>query len=125
MEDGLLAIAEQNVLLGVDVPNDMTINGIFIAQNGRFGRNDYNYSDLPNPSGPLDFRPYYERNSLTTNGTIVSSGRVGTQWVSGTTFQSGFHNRYSSYDRNLVNDPPPLVPNTSDVYDFVDWREED
>jgi hypothetical protein len=123
--DGLLAIAEQNVLLGVDVPNNMTINGIFVAQNGRFGRNDYEYSNLPNPSGPLDFRPYYDRNSLTTNGTIVSNGRVGTQWVSGTTFQSGFRNRYSSYDRNLVNSPPPLVPNTSDVYDFIDWREED
>jgi hypothetical protein len=125
LNDGLLAIAEQNVLLGVDVPNDMVINGIFVAQNGRFGRNDYNYSDLPNPSGPLDFRPFFERNSLTTNGTIVSNGRVGTQWVSGTTFQSGFRNRYSSYDRNLVASPPPLVPNTSDVYDFTDWREED
>lgn len=122
--DGLLAIAEENVLLGVDVPNNMTINGIFIAQTGRFGRNDYNYGNLPNPSGPLDFRPYYERNSLTTNGTIVSNGRVGTQWTSGGVFESGFHNRYSSYDRNLVESPPPLVPNTSDVYDFVDWREE-
>ncbi len=123
--DGLLAIAEQDVLLGVDVPNNMTINGIFVPQNGRFGRPDSEYSNLPTPSGPLDFRPYYERNSLTTNGTIVSNGRVGTQWVSGTTFQSGFRNRYSSYDRNLVENPPPLVPNTSDVYDFVDWREEE
>ena len=45
VEDGLLAIAEDNVLLGVDVPNNMTVNGIFIAQNGRFGRN--HYSNLP------------------------------------------------------------------------------
>jgi hypothetical protein len=122
--DGLLAVAEQNVLIGIDVPNNMNINGIYVAQNGRFGRNDYEYSNLPNPSGPLDFRPYYERNSLTINGTIVSNGRVGTQWTSGSTFQSGFHDRYSSYDRNLVSNPPPLVPNTSDVYNFVEWREE-
>ncbi|MBP6924482.1 MAG: hypothetical protein KBB78_02850, partial [Candidatus Pacebacteria bacterium] len=122
--DGLLAIAENNILIGVDVPNDMTVNGIYIAQNGRFGRNHYVYSNLPNPSGPLDFRPYYERNSLTINGTVVSNGRVGTQWTSGSTFTSGFHERYSSYDRNLVDNPPPLVPNTSDVYDFVEWREE-
>jgi hypothetical protein len=121
--DGLLAVAEQDVLLGVDVPDDMVVNGIFVAQNGRFGRNDYEYADLPNPSGPLNFKPYYERNSLTINGTIVSNGRVGTQWVSGSTFQSGFHDRYSSYDRNLVDNPPPLVPNTSDVYQFVEWRE--
>ncbi|MEY2665046.1 MAG: hypothetical protein RLZZ480_151 [Candidatus Parcubacteria bacterium] len=122
-EDGLLAIAEDDVLLGVDVPTDMTINGIFVAQTGKFGRNHYTYSSLPNPSGPADYRPYYERNSLTINGTIVSNGRVGTQWTSGSTFSSGFHNRYSSYDRNLVNNPPPLVPNTSDVFDFVEWRE--
>ena len=121
--DGLLAIAENNVLIGVDVPDNMTVNGIYIAQTGRFGRNDYNYADLPNPSGPLDFRPYYERDSLSINGTIVSNGRVGTQWLSGSTFESGFHDRYSTYDRNLVESPPPLVPNTSDVYDFVDWRE--
>lgn len=122
-EDGLLAIAENNVLLGVDVPNDMTVNGIFVAQTGRFGRNHYLEDDLPNPSGPLNYKPYYERDSLTINGTIVSNGRVGTQWVSGSTFTSGFHDRYSSYDRNLVDNPPPLVPNTSDVYQFVEWRE--
>jgi hypothetical protein len=123
--DGLLAIAEEDVLLGVDVPNNLVINGIFVAQNGRYGRNHYLYNDLPNPWGPLDFRPYYDRNSLTTNGTIVSNGRVGTQWTSGGAFISGFRNRYNSYDRNLVDHPPPLVPNTSDVYEFTEWREED
>jgi hypothetical protein len=123
--DGLLAIAEQNVLIGVDVPTDMTISGIFVAQNGRFGRNHYTSSWLPDPPGSLNFRPFFDRNSLTTNGTIVSNGRVGTQWTNNGTFISGFRNRYSSYDRNLVENPPPLVPNTSDVYDFVDWREEE
>tara|TARA_B100000508_G_scaffold140940_1_gene144423 strand:- start:4327 stop:5775 length:1449 start_codon:yes stop_codon:yes gene_type:complete len=124
-EDGLLAIAEDNVLLGIDVPDDMTVNGIFIAQDGRYGRNYYTYGYLPNPSGPLNFKPYYERNSLTANGTIVSNGRVGTKWTSGGTFVSGFQNRTNTYDRNLVDNPPPLVPNTSDVYEFTEWREED
>jgi hypothetical protein len=124
--DGLLAIAENNVLIGVDVPNNMTVNGIFVAQAGRFGRNLYTSTNLPNPSGVLDYKPYYQRNSLTINGTIVSNGRVGTQWVNGWgSFSSGFHNRYSSYDRDLVDSPPPLVPNTSDVYDFVEWREDE
>ena len=122
--DGLLAVGENNVLLGVDVPDTMNISGIFGAQKGRFGRNDYNYADLPNPSGPLDYRPYYERQTLNMTGTVVSNGRVGTQWVSGTTFQSGFRNRNNTYDRNLVDSPPPLVPNTSDVYEFIEWREE-
>jgi len=122
-EDGLLVIAEDNVLAGVTVPNNMEINGIFIAQNGRFGRNHYVFSDLPNPSGAIDFRPFYARNSLTTNGSVVSNGRVGTQWNSGGSFVSGFQNRVNTYDRNLVSDPPPLVPNTSDVYEFIEWRE--
>jgi hypothetical protein len=120
---GLLAIAEQDILVGVVVPDDMRTDGIFIAQNGKFSRNYYQSSNLPNPSGPLDFRPYYERNSHTINGTIVSNLGGGTQWTSGGVFVSGFHNRINSYDRNLVIDPPPLVPATSDVYRFTDWRD--
>lgn len=118
-DDGLLAIAENNVLLGVDVPNHMVINGIFVAQNGRFGRNHYSSHYLP--SG---YKSYYERDSLSVNGTVVSNGRVGTQWTNAYGFSSGFRDRTNTYDRNLVNDPPPLVPNTSDVYEFVEWREE-
>ncbi len=102
----------------------MELNGIFVAQNGRFGRNFYRSNWLPNPSGPLNYRPFYERDSLTINGTIVSNGRVGTSWSSGGVFSSGFRNRVNSFDRNLVDNPPPLVPNTSDVYEFVEWREE-
>ncbi len=114
---GLLAIAEEDVLVGVNVPNNMTLNGIFVAQNGRFGRNHYD-SSLPNS---LD--SYILRNSLTMNGTIVSNGRVGTQWTSGGVAVSGFLNRNNSYDRNLVLNPPPLVPKTSDVFEISDWRE--
>lgn len=123
-EDGLLAIAENNVLLGVDVPNTMILNGIFMAQKGRFGRNHYVSGNLPNPSGPPDYRPFWERQSLTMNGTVVSNGRVGTQWTNNGNFISGFRNRFNSYDRNLAENPPPLAPNTSDVYEFVEWREE-
>lgn len=123
---GLLAIAEQDVLIGVDVPNNMSLNGIFVAQNGRYGRNFYcancnaggNNRGLPNA---LD--PYVLRNSLTMNGTIVSNGRVGTQWISGGVPTSGFLNRFNSYDRNLVASPPPLVPKTSDVYVVTDWKD--
>lgn len=124
---GLLAIAEQDVLVGISVPTAMSLNGIFVAQNGRFGRNHYctsctdtsgNARGLP---GTLD--PYVFRDSLTVNGTIVSNGREGTQWVSGSTPTSGFLNRYNSYDRNLVSSPPPLVPKTSDVFVVTDWKD--
>ncbi len=115
-EDGLVAIAEGNVLVGPVVPNNMVLNGIFIAQNGRFGRNHYRETKW--------YGPNIARDSLTITGTIVSNGGVGTQWTSNGSFISGFRERINSYDRNLVADPPPLIPNTSDVYVFSEWREE-
>jgi hypothetical protein len=122
----LLAIAEQDVLIGVDVPNDMTLNGIFIAQNGRYGRNHYcaSCSDGGNSRGlPNSLDSYVIRNSETLNGTVVSNGRVGTQWTAGGVTVSGFQDRYTSFDRNLVENPPPFIPETSDVYEFNDWRD--
>ncbi len=113
---GLLAIAEEDVLVGYDVPNNMELNGIFIAQNGKFGRNRYTSS--VNGGDRC-------RNSLTIHGTIVSNGRVGTKWSGSGCggYNSGFDIRYNSYDRDLVNDPPPLAPHTSDDFRFIEWRE--
>ncbi|MCF7815953.1 MAG: hypothetical protein K9M10_03210 [Candidatus Pacebacteria bacterium] len=120
---GLLAIAEQDILVGLVVPDDMTLNGIFVAQNGRFGRNHYKTSGTQDVDSTHD--GYVERNSLTINGTIVSNGRVGTKWMSGATYLSGFDTRYNSYDRDLVSNPPPLTPEVSDTYRFIEWRDVD
>jgi hypothetical protein len=118
---GLLAIAEQDVLIGLNVPNNIALNGIFIAQNGRYGRN--HYRDWGTYELPNWLQTFIIRNSETHNGTIVSNGRVGTQWTSGGVTISGFRDRYTSYDRNLVENPPPFIPETSDVYEFSDWRD--
>lgn len=125
---GLLAIAEQDMLVGLDVPTDVTLNGIFVAQTGRFGRNHYCTGECDGThSGseglPAGLDPYVLRNSLTVHGTIVSNGREGTKWTSGSTVISGFQTRSNSYDRDLVSDPPPLTPHTSDTYRFIEWRE--
>lgn len=133
-DSGLLAIAEEDVLLGLTVPNDMSLNGIFVAQSGRFGRNHYDEAHLPHEcafwflwwciGGETMFEEYIKRNSLTVNGSIVSNGRVGTKWVNQyDQFSSGFNTRTNSYDRNLVSDPPPLAPTVSDTYQFIEWRE--
>lgn len=114
---GLLAIGEYDVLIGLVVPDNMSLNGIFIAQNGHFGRNHYDTS-MPNA-----WEEYIKRNSLTLNGTIVSNGREGTKWTSAGVYVSGFNYRYNSYDRDLVNDPPPMTPEVSDTYRFIEWRE--
>ncbi len=126
---GLLAIGEQDVLVGLSVPDTMTLNGIFAAQNGRFGRNHYCTNDCTSTSGDQGLSnaldPYVTRTSLTVNGTIVSNGREGTKWTSGGVFTSGFNTRSNSYDRKLVADPPPLTPKVSDTYEFIEWREKD
>lgn len=126
---GLLAIAEQDMLVGLDVPSNMTLNGIFVAQTGRFGRNHYCENDCMPNNGvneglPSTLDSYVLQNSLTVHGTIVSNGREGTKWVNqfGVT-TSGFQTRNNSYDRDLVSNPPPLTPHTSATYKFIEWRE--
>ncbi|MCA9354791.1 MAG: hypothetical protein KC877_04700 [Candidatus Kaiserbacteria bacterium] len=116
---GLIAIAEDDIDIGLIVPDNMRVDGIYVAQNGRFGRNHYSTSNL---SGSLD--PYVKRDTLTRFGSVVSNGRVGTKWTSGGVWVSGFDNRYTSFDTDQVDDPPPLTPEISDVYDFTDWRQE-
>jgi hypothetical protein len=106
----------------------MNINGIFIAQKGHFGRNHYCASDCTSTSGdqglPAALDQYVTRSTLNTNGTIVSNGRFGTKWTSGSTFISGYSQRNDAYDSALSKSPPPFTPATSDDYKFVDWREQ-
>ncbi len=117
VDAGLLAIAEDDVDIGVEVPEDMIANGIYVAQNGRFGRNYYTTGWLPNASDVV-------KDSLTRNGSVVSNLRSGTAWYSSGTTVSGFLIRTTSFDRDQVDNPPPLTPETSDVYKFDDWRQE-
>lgn len=111
--DGLTLIAEGNVLISPQSPNDMTLNGIFIAQTGAFGRNLYDCPGTYEPKG-----------TLTILGTTVSNKRTGTKWVNGCgSDDAGYQTRIDSYDRRIATDPPPFTPYTSTDYVFLDWRE--
>ncbi len=116
---GLTLVAENSILIPLLSPNDMEINGIFIAQKGHFGRNHYNtwYT-------PYSYWSYITRNTLEMHGSVVSNGRVGTSWSCGGSFCSGYSARENTYDRKLAVDPPPLTPFVSDDYRFIEWREE-
>jgi hypothetical protein len=109
--NGLTVLAERNLFIPLYVPNDMTINGIFFAQKGAYGRSYY-FNVWP-------YNAYRYRNSLTTNGTVVSKLRTGTAWSTG----QGFSLRNDLYDRNLAKSPPPLTPFTSPNFHFIEWRE--
>jgi hypothetical protein len=135
---GLVVIAEDDIDVGIDVPTDMTANGIYIAQNGRFGRNQYcDACGGPPIIGPWWNRRYTSyalptileenilRNRLTRLGSVISNQRGGTAWTSGGgVTSSGFLIRDTSFDRDQIDDPPPLTPTTNDVYELQDWRQE-
>ena len=111
---GLTIIAEKNILITPDSPMDMTLNGIFIAQGGTFGRNLY--------ACPSSYEP---RGTLTLYGTTVSNKRTGTKWTNGCGSGSaaGYQSRVDTYDRKLSTSPPPFTPYTSSDYSFIDWRQ--
>ncbi len=117
--DGLTAIAENSVLIPLTTEDELSIRGIFVAQNGYFGRNLY----------PCWYSPNDKRTKLTMQGSIVSNKRVGTKWSYSTWGcwgqWSGFNDRENSYDRYLATDPPPGTPTVSDDYQFIRWREDE
>jgi len=106
--DGLVLLGEKNILIGPQSPNNMELRGIFIAQKGRFSRNHY-------PSNIKD--------KLEISGSIISNGRVGTQWTSGGQIVSGYLERESYFDSNLIYNPPPFVPYTDPEFKIIDWEE--
>jgi len=106
--DGLTLIGERNVLIGPQSPNQMELRGIFVAQKGRFSRNHY---------------PNNIREKLEIYGSIISNGRVGTQWISGSQVVSGYLKRESYFDSNLVYDPPLFTPFIEPEFRILNWEE--
>lgn len=112
--DGLTVVAEQDILALLYVPDQMELNGIFIAQKGRVGRNLYTSA----------YAPYDIRQKITLNGTVVSKKRVVWLWGYWGGL-SGFLSREIYFDRDLMYDPPPMTPYADDEYMFIKWEEVD
>ncbi len=106
--DGLALIGERNVLIGPQSPDQMELRGIFVAQKGRFSRNHY---------------PNNIREKLEIYGSIISNGRVGTQWTSGSQIVSGYRVRETYFDANLIYAAPPFVPTISPDFEIINWEE--
>ncbi|HWO07463.1 MAG TPA: hypothetical protein VNM40_02670 [Candidatus Paceibacterota bacterium] len=119
---GLTAIAERSVLVPLVSPENLTVRGIFVAQSGYFGRNYYTTSG--DHDVPSSYDSYVQQGTMTTIGTVVSNGRIGTRWTCGGNFCSGYNNRIDTYDRLLAFSPPPFTPASSVDYTFVLWREQ-
>ncbi len=114
---GLTVIGSHNILIAPDSPQNMTLNGIFVAQSGAFGRNYYATNGCPNA--------YEPRASLTIFGTTVSNLRTGTAWINGCSQgnNAGYLSRTDAFDRSNMTNPPPFTPNTSTQWKIVDWQQ--
>lgn len=110
---GLTVLAANDILISGDSPSNMTLNGIFVAEGGAFGRNYYGC--------PSSYEP---RGTLTIHGTTVSNKRTGTKWAGGCpNGDAGYQLRTDTYDRSLASDPPPFTPSISTDYQFIDWKQ--
>jgi hypothetical protein len=112
---GLTVVAQDDVLIGPNSPGTMTLNGVFIAQSGAFGRNYYGNN-----------ASYEPKSALTILGTTVSNKRTGTKWCLNQSCSSygGYASRTDSYDRRIASDPPPFTPVVSSDYELMDWHEQ-
>jgi hypothetical protein len=139
--DGITVISEGDIEISAKSPEDLTVSGIFVAPNGRFGRYHYvenagNYWDFGTSS--WIYAPgvgeSQDLGTFTLNGTVVSSQRTGTAWGYGLYMQylwwyvyieedSGFTTRVNSYERVLAADPPPFTPASDTVPYLINWRE--
>lgn len=116
--DGFTLISSHNILITPDSPQNMTLNGVFVAQSGAFGRNYYGNA------GEGCNGTYEPRGTLTILGSTISNKRTGTQWQNGCPpGNAGYLSRIDSFDRMLANDPPPFTPVISSDYSFVDWQQ--
>ena len=123
---GLSVIAEGDVLIPLNSPDTMELHGIFVAQNGHYGRNFYtndsSYSSQYRVGSA--WSSYVMRTKLTTIGTVVSNGRTGTAWQCGSSTCSGYQSRVDSYDELQATNPPPFTPAASPNFQFVLWKEQ-
>ncbi|MBI5079657.1 hypothetical protein HZB06_03280 [Candidatus Wolfebacteria bacterium] len=108
-QDVISLIAQKNINIGLRSENDLRIDAALIAQNGRVGRYYY-------VSG---CGSYYIRSVITSYGMIASSQRYGFAYTNGT----GYQTRNLTYDANLLYNPPPSFPLTSDSYKVLLWKE--
>ncbi|MCX6790194.1 MAG: hypothetical protein NTV60_01555 [Candidatus Kaiserbacteria bacterium] len=121
---GLTAIASDNILIGPNTPQDLTLDGIFVAQSGAFGRNLY---DCTSGSGGSS---YQYRGKLTMLGSIVSMIRQNNYWIGTCNGSQGSWSGYPDstwnfvFDRQNSTNPPPFTPTTSTQWQFVDWRQQ-
>jgi len=107
--DTLALISQNNITVGLQSDNNLTVDAALMAQNGWVGR--YYYSSNCGSA--------WQRNSLTTLGIMGSNLRSAFAYGDG----SGFNTRTYNFDSNLLYAPPPNFPLTTNQYSLLSWKE--
>lgn len=113
-QDVISLIAQGDVGIGLRSEDDLRVDAALVAQNGRVGRNFYYYSYCGVEA---------HRTTITLYGMIATSQRYVLNWGCGGSCWSGYINRNLVYDVNLLYNPPPSFPKTSDSYETIYWDE--
>lgn len=108
-------IAQNNINAGLVSEDDLRIDAALIAQNGRVGR--YYYAPPTKKSNKCS--PWHSRQVITLYGMIATNLRYGFAYTDNT----GYAIRNLIYDANLLYEPPPSFPLTSEQYTTLSWEE--
>ncbi len=101
-------VAEQNILIPYNSPEDLEINAAILAQNGAAKRYYY---------------PGNTKDVLSIYGSVISSGIWTWSWVSGGgSVISGYEVTNATYDTNLTYNPPGGFP-VGSQYNLISWEE--
>ena len=114
--DVLALIAQNNVNVGFDSQNTLTIDAALVAQNGRVGRY---YYDGTCSNGHGSAGASSTRATLNLDGMIATDLRYG--FAYGSPVVSGYTTRNLTYDSNLLYGPPPSFPLSSSQYSTISW----
>jgi hypothetical protein len=111
-------IAQQDVLVPLRSDNVLRIDGALLAIDGHVFR--YYYP----PLNRSPYNVYAERESVETYGILVTNTTWTWSWVTsaGGPVVSGYRHTTTSYDPDLIYNPPPYFP-TLNEYSFISWEE--
>ncbi|MFC1647277.1 hypothetical protein ACFL1A_03255 [Patescibacteria group bacterium] len=115
------AIAQNNIIIPLDIPQVYELNGAYLAQSGKVLRHSYKTLNCSH-------KPKAVRQQLTVYGSIISNQRSYWNYGAGESGygsdpMSGFAHREITYDPTLYYAPPPFFP-TQGMLELISWEEE-
>lgn len=118
--DHKLGLVSQNdVIIGLEVPEYLEINGALLAQSGRVIRHHYKYFQCSQGNGQ-----HALKNELILYGSIISNLSSYWNFSQGPGLPaSGFVKTIINFDPNLEESPPGYFPSYGE-FQLLDWKEE-